>query len=656
MNKKQSYITSLISGSVILSALDKFTIWVYSALANGLFGRIFTSYRPNVIPNLSANSGSAAKIGITESLIESDFMQKTIGGRLRRFISARSESSLLINYVLRFTAYLRGCHLKFYGFMFLSFGMYAGIVFMFKVNVFRSEPPIIDVLLPIGLVAASVPLLFSKHTLASSVLSGKISSFIFVKLLGFRADLIRHEKDPHGRLNVAFIVGMVFGLSTVAVSPLYLVIAALGVIALYLILVSPETGIFFVFLTLPFLPTMALVAAIAFIFICYLLKLIRGKRMLKFEPIDIAVVAFMLMVAFGGIFSVSRASSLKSVMVFICYLLGYFLTANLIRSREWLNRCTFALLTAAVCESAFGIVQYFGGNLETKWLDTKMFADIAGRVTGTLENPNVLAEYIILTLPVMVGFLFSVKGIKGKFAALLMCGVMSACLLLTWSRGAWIGILAGAALFIMIYHRRSIYLFVAAVCSLPLIATILPASIMSRISSIGNMGDSSTSYRVSIWRASMRMASDYFVGGIGVGEGAFRSVYPRYSLSGIEAAPHSHNLYIQIWLEIGVFGIAAFLVFMFLLLQNNFSHCRELSDSGKKGVDRTTACACLCGLCAVLVQGMTDYVWYNYRIFLMFWLMAGLSSAFVRVGRNELEAAKSEHKPTPDSADTAINL
>jgi len=650
MNKKRNRISALISGSLILSLLDKFTVWVYSALANGLFGRIFTAYTPNLLP------AKPSKTGLTESFISSDFAKKTIGRRLRRFISLRSESSLLINYVLRFTAYLRGCQLKFYGFMFLSFGMYAGIIYMFKVNIFQAEPPLMDVLLPVGLVAASVPLLFSQHTLASSILSGRVSSFIFVKLLGFRADSIRHNEEPYGRLNVAFIAGMIFGLSTIAVSPLYLAAAALGVIALYFILVSPETGVFTVLLTLPFLPTMLLVGAIGFIFLSYLLKLIRGKRTLKFEPVDIAVVAFMLMVGLGGIFSVSRASSLKSVLVFICYLLGYFLVVNLIRSREWLNRCSFAVLTAAVCESAIGIVQYFGGNLETKWLDTTMFSDIAGRVTGTLENPNVLAEYIILTLPIMVGVLFSAKGVKRKFAALVMCGVMGACLLFTWSRGAWIGIIAGAVLFIMIYHRRSIYLFVLAVCSLPVLAAVLPETIIARFASIGNMGDSSTSYRVYIWRASMRMASDYFLGGIGVGEGAFRSVYPRYSLAGIEAAPHSHNLYIQIWLEIGVFGILAFLAFVFLLLQNNFTHCREISDAGKNGTDRTTACACLCGLAAVLVQGMTDYVWYNYRIFLMFWLIAGLSTAYIRVGRSELEAAQSESKTSTDSMDTAINL
>ena len=31
------------------------------------------------------------------------------------------------------------------------------------------------------------------------------------------------------------------------------------------------------------------------------------------------------------------------------------------------------------------------------------------------------------------------------------------------------------------------------------------------------------------------------------------------------------------------------------------------------------------------VQGMTDYVWYNYRVFFVFWLMIGIVSAARRI-------------------------
>ena len=52
---------------------------------------------------------------------------------------------------------------------------------------------------------------------------------------------------------------------------------------------------------------------------------------------------------------------------------------------------------------------------------------------------------------------------------------------------------------------------------------------------------------------------------------------------------------------------------------------------------RLQTAAPLCGILAALVQGLTDYIWYNYRVYLMFWLMCGLSVAYVRCGRAEME-------------------
>ena len=37
------------------------------------------------------------------------------------------------------------------------------------------------------------------------------------------------------------------------------------------------------------------------------------------------------------------------------------------------------------------------------------------------------------------------------------------------------------------------------------------------------------------------------------------------------------------------------------------------------------------GLMGVLLQGMTDYIWYNYRVFLMFWVVMGLTAAVQRI-------------------------
>jgi hypothetical protein len=40
------------------------------------------------------------------------------------------------------------------------------------------------------------------------------------------------------------------------------------------------------------------------------------------------------------------------------------------------------------------------------------------------------------------------------------------------------------------------------------------------------------------------------------------------------------------------------------------------------------------------MQGVTDYVWYNYRIFLLFWLVVGLGVAHIYTAKNTDEESE----------------
>jgi hypothetical protein len=232
------------------------------------------------------------------------------------------------------------------------------------------------------------------------------------------------------------------------------------------------------------------------------------------------------------------------------------------------------------------------------------------------------------------------------------------------------------------------YLLFAGIAAIPFLPLVLPSSIVSRFTSIGNLADTSTSYRVNIWRGTMHMLEDYWSCGIGIGEAAWDTVYPRYSLAAIEAAPHSHNLYLQITVECGIVGLILFLTFIFLLLRYNFTFYRRLEDMRQDiaasirpegtvltGQDSTRklegatlsritklrmeAAAPLCGILAVLVQSFTDYTWYNYRVYLMFWLAAGLSVAYTRCGRADmrrLSDAVSYHSDESLSGEASLSL
>ena len=129
------------------------------------------------------------------------------------------------------------------------------------------------------------------------------------------------------------------------------------------------------------------------------------------------------------------------------------------------------------------------------------------------------------------------------------------------------------------------------------------------------------------------MLQDVGFCGIGLGEEAFKQIYPMYALAGIEEAPHAHNLYLQITVEMGVFALIVFLIFIFLYAQFSFSFCKSAMNRSNK----LLSLGIFSGVLALLIQGLTDYVWYNYRVFLLFWMLVGLGVAHVCAAKNTEE-------------------
>jgi O-antigen ligase len=239
------------------------------------------------------------------------------------------------------------------------------------------------------------------------------------------------------------------------------------------------------------------------------------------------------------------------------------------------------------------------------------------------------------------------KGFKKRFILVFSVALTLLCLVWTWSRGAWLGFIIGIILFSLIYSRRTLAILMAAGISLPLVGYLLPQDVAGRFASIGNMADSSTYYRVFTWRGVLRMLHEVWISGIGVGQTAFEQLYPVFAYAGTGSAPHSHNLTMQIISETGIFGFVIFAIVMFLFFQNGFEFIRNSA-----GKDRLTVAAGVAGIVSILVMGMFDYIWYNYRVFFLFWILIALTVSFINSVKNENESVYDKVKP--DSVDITI--
>ena len=66
----------------------------------------------------------------------------------------------------------------------------------------------------------------------------------------------------------------------------------------------------------------------------------------------------------------------------------------------------------------------------------------------------------------------------------------------------------------------------------------------------------------------------------------------------------------------------------------------------KNDSSRFALSAGIAGLAAALVHGMVDYVWYNNRVFFMFWVIIALVCAYSRLAKYNVRYSESNKKET----------
>lgn len=633
--------------SLFVFLLDKLSDAIHNMLVNGFFGRIFSSYQSEL---------SAYENGYFVDYFRGNSKTRLFFKKLRAYVSRNFEESVILKWIRRTVCGLATLQIKAYGSFFTAFGIYTMIVYFIKR--FLPVTGVADteyLYVGICICLATLPLCFTRQTLAKAVKHSKIMGELFITAFGFRDDAFENHTNGKSKKNsLAVLWGLFAGILTFFIHPLTIIISIAIFAVLALIVVSPEIGILISIFSLPFLSfmpnaTVVLTAMVIITTVSYIIKLIRGKRIFRLELVDFAVLLFMIIAFISGTITVGGMPSYYSALVSCVLLFGYFLIVNLIRTEAWINRCIYAIVVPGVTVAIIGVIQYLLGYAKNDWIDKTYFADISGRATALFENPNYLAAYLAIVFPFALYLTFNVKG-KREFA---LCAVSDVfiilCAIFTWSRGAWLAMIICAVMLCMMYNRKTYRFIWIIIASIPFLPFILPNNVINRFMSIGDMADSSTMYRVYTWKGSLKMAKDYFLGGIGYGTEAFAEVYPIYAYAGIEAATHSHNLYLQILIGMGLGGILSFALILFLYAQKTFSFFCETSDRRSFMI----SAAALISVFAMLIMGMFDYVWYNYRIFFMFWITMAIGIACIKIATskrsdNRYDAEHDENTATYD--------
>ncbi len=458
------------------------------------------------------------------------------------------------------------------------------------------------------------------------------SLYLGSKLLTFIGGLFYDGEyaEPKETGDIKNICGcaVLLGIFAGRVSPFGSVLMLLGGIYAVAVVARYEIGIFSLLFLVAYLPTALCAALTVLTAVGFVTALLTGRITYKPTVMLPLFAIYILLGIFATFTSFNVKSSAFVFAVYLVFILAYAMIANTLTNEKRWRAAVVTFVLGAVLVALYGIVQNFTMDTTVgSWVDEEMFEDIKVRVFSTFDNPNVLGQYFIIVIPIIFAlFVYSEKLLqKGVYLAVFAVSFL--CLLYTWSRGAWVGVVLGIAVFLLVRDRRWIVLGVLALLAAPFI---LPDSIMDRLLSIGNTSDSSTAYRVSVWIASARMAVDFWMSGVGFGSDAFQSIYASYALNGAGYALHSHNFYIQLVTDMGVGGL---IVYLLIIL----TACREIGTVKNNKLIKTVSLSLLGVLAGYSFQGVAENLWYNMRMSLILWIVIALIVSGAKIDKGETE-------------------
>ncbi len=530
-----------------------------------------------------------------------------------------------------------------YGMLLVTYGIVTSLYYLLQV--FVSVLPIrydmADFALALVISIFALFLIFLPLPFHRAVRESRLFSWLIFELLGISR--LHHRNTTSGiPIGRAFLYGLLFGILAVFSSPGLVLLSLFALVLLFTVMESPEFSLSLTVVLLPFTEFFTYGTSLLFVILAlgsvsFFFKLLFRKRHLSTDPTDLWIVFGMITLLFGGIFSFGGRASLLSGLLYASFLLAYFLASNLLSSERALFRITRLTVLTAVPVSLYGILEYFAGHTVNDWLDRTVFPEIPGRIVSTFSNANILSVYLLLAAGLALALIPLSKRAGGRFLALFSFAAIATALVFTYSRGAWLGLLLGFLLFLFLFSKRAPVLLPVFGAALPLAVYLLPETILRRFASslvpIFRIGtpDSSATYRISVYRGVLSALGEHFMGGIGVGGSAFSAVYPGYAIAGAEEAVHSHSVFLQLFLETGVAGLVFLLGVAVLLFLSVLSH----RVGRRNSTARILHVGVFMSLASVLITGLSDHVFYSPRIFLLFFLLLGVSVACGRIGREK---------------------
>lgn len=291
---------------------------------------------------------------------------------------------------------------------------------------------------------------------------------------------------------------------------------------------------------------LAIVSALALVFrIALLRRAVAPPRAWYFW---LVLIGWMALTAMWTIDSALTSTTFGQI--FQLFLLFTLLSIYPVSPREFKRLVTMVILSG-IGSACYGLYLYSTGNRFQERLS------ITNSTSGLVVDPNHYAAALLLPIALALVIALARGNVWGRLLALASVVIMTAGLLLSGSRGAFIS-LGVVLVYIAVRSRRGMQ-----IVGLGMVALAISAAFPTVWERFSDPTQGMGAGRVFIWKIGLKALGDHWT--IGAGIGAFPTAYDRMFLNGYQAvfqgwSRPSHNVLIGTAVELGLLG-AAMLVY-----------------------------------------------------------------------------------------------
>lgn len=319
------------------------------------------------------------------------------------------------------------------------------------------------------------------------------------------------------------------------------------------------------------------------------------------RPREVNLVLLLLVTGLLSLlFALDRAAGWGALVEYVKVVAMFIVMVNVVRTELRLKALMWLVLVASVIVSIGAVNDYRLGNLALQG------RRIEGVIGGLFSNPNDLALHLVIMVPIVFGLLLATRNPISKLIYLVSALIFTAGIVVTFSRGGFLGFVV--VIFVLAWKlaRRSRIAFaIVGVLVIGGAIALAPGAFRGRLATTD---DASASARADDLKRSIYLSIRHPLFGVGIGN------YVYYS----NVMKATHNAYTQVAAEMGLAAGAFYLLFLITPIRRLRRIEHENRDvKGRKPklyYLAVTIQASLIGFMVTSFFSSVAYLWYPYYL------------------------------------------